>query len=291
MNDKQRLLKAESVLLQGLGIGTSCGRHWSQNMTVSMNLLIHTWAKLFAVLLDDESNCGLSNNDALFHNIITFIQSCFEAFRWDIVYQHCLPWFTQFVHSTAKCLVSSKRFGFREIIDVCMKILRMAEVFLQEVYAWSAVSNCNTVHLLGDNFSPSYDTHVVPRNSYLNYGDQSSEGEQGKCVNLECKLDQSWLTLYHYVCKMYKSNLKTASREKHEVNKELVGTLCLIQRKLQTMNTSRNLMAGNKMESLVDQGLCLRKKPTFLCFWAEGGGLQTGLQNSTLCRRTIQEKF
>lgn len=253
MNDKQRLLQAECVLLQGLGIGTSCGQHWSQNMRVAMNLLIHTWAKLFTVLLDDESNCGLSDNDALFHNIITFVQSCFEAFRWDIVYQHCLPWFTQFVHSTVKCLVSSKKFGFRETIDVCMKLQRMAELFLHEVYAWSAVSNCNTVHLLGDNFSSSYDTHVVMRNDF-NSADQPSEEDPAKYVNLDCKLDQSWLTLYHYVCKMYKSNLKAMSREKRGSNKELVGAFCLIQRKLQTMNTSRNLITGNKMESLSDQG-------------------------------------
>ena len=253
MNDKQRLLKAEYVLLQALGIGTSCGQHWSQNMRVAMNLLIHTWAKLFTVLLDDESNCGLSDNDALFHNIITFVQSCFEAFRWDIVYQHCLPWFTQFVHSTVKCLVSSKKFGFRETIDVCMKLQRMAELFLHEVYAWSAVSNCNTVHLLGDNFSSSYDTRVVTRND-LNSADQPREEDPAKYVNLDCKLDQSWLTLYHYVCKMYKSNLKAMSREKHGSDKELVGAFCLIQRKLQTMNTSRNLITGSKMESLSDQG-------------------------------------
>jgi hypothetical protein len=250
MDVQQRLLKAECILLQALGIGTSCGRHWSQNMTVTMNLLIHTWAKLFTILLDNESNCGLSNNDALFHNIITFVQSCFEAFRWDTVYQHCLPWFTQFAHSTVKCLVSSKKFGFREIIDVCMKLLRMAEVFLHEIYAWSAVSNCSTVHFLGDSVSPSCHTHVV--NRALNSEDESND--PARYINLDCKLDQSWLTLYHYVCKMYKSNLKTGRREKHTPDEELVQILCLIQRKLQTMNTSRNLVAGNKMESLSDQG-------------------------------------
>ena len=250
MDDQQRMLKAEYILLQGLGIGTSCGQHWSQNMTVTMNLLIHTWAKLFTVLLDDESKCGLSNSDALFHNILTFVQSCFEAFRWDIMYQHCLPWFTQFVHSTIKCLVSSKKFGFQEIIDVCMKVLRTAEVFLHEVYAWSAVSNYTTVHFYGDSFSPSCDTNDIPTNSALNSGDESSD--PARYVNLDCKLDQSWLTLYHYVCKIYKSNLKTERRERPD--EELVQILCWIQRKLQTMNTSRDLIARNKIESLSDQG-------------------------------------
>ena len=250
MNDRQRLLKAEYVLLQALGIGTSCGRHWSQNMTVTMNLLVHSWVKLFTVLIDDERNCGLSNGDALFHNILTFVQSCFEAFRWDIVYQHCLPWFTQFVHATVKCLVSSKKFGFREIIDVCIKVLRKAEEFLHEIYAWSAISSYTTVHFLGDSFLPSCDTHDIPKNSALNSVNEAND--PASYVNLDCKLDQSWLTLYHYVCKMYKSNLKPERRQRPD--EELVQKLCWIQEKLQTMNTSRNIITDNKTVSLFDQG-------------------------------------
>jgi hypothetical protein len=247
MNDQQRLLKAEYVLLQGLGIGTSCGRHWSQDMTVAMNLVIHTWVKLFTVLLENESNCSLSDSDTLFHSILTFVQSCFEAFRWDIVYQHCLPWFTQFAHATVKCLVSSKKFGFREIIDVCMKILRKAEEFLHEIYTWSAVSNNTTVHFLGDRFLPSCDTHDVPKDSASN---SVPNDDPASYVNLDYKLDQSWLTLYHYVCKMYKASLKSQRTS----DEELVQKLCWIQNKLQTMNTSRNLITDNKTESLSDQG-------------------------------------
>ena len=250
MNEQQRMSKAQRIFLQALGIGTSCGRHWSQSMTVVMNLLIHTWAKLFTILLTVESDCELSNNYALFHNVITFIQSCLEAFRWDIIYQHCLLWFIQFINSTVKCLVSSKNFGSREIIDVCMKVLRMAEVFLHEIYSWSAVSNYTAVHYLGDGFAPTCDTHVSPKESTLNFGEHLNGST--RYSELDYKFDQSWLTLYQYACKMYKTSRKSGKEENHVF--ELLETLCWIQRKLQTMSTSRSLIAGNKTESLSDQG-------------------------------------
>ncbi|XP_028394275.1 uncharacterized protein LOC114518472 [Dendronephthya gigantea] len=247
MSVKQKIMKAESIILQGFGIGTSCGIHWSANMHVALNLLIHTWVKLLTILLEDESHCGLANNDALLHNIASFVQSCFEAFRWDVIYQHCLPWLTQFVHSTIKCLVSSNKFDFQDIIDLCKTILRMAEVFLREIYSWAAAGNCTSSHFLGDNYSPSFDKCSEPCS---HYGGPTIE----KCVNHDCKLDQSWLTLYHYVCKKYKSNLKTGVRKTHTSDERLLQILCWIQRKLQAMNSSRNLTLPISLESLSDQG-------------------------------------
>lgn len=277
MNEQQRIFSAECVLLQALGIATSCGRHWSQDINTTVNLLIHTSANLFTRLLENESNGGLSGNDDLFHHMITFVQSCFQAFRWDMVYQQCLPWLTQFVHSTVKCFVSCKNFDIREVVDFCMKFLHMAELFLHEIYMWTPVSDCFTAHFAGDSFVPPCDSYDIPRNNLVerltvqakdpgnqpakdacNVPDDNQTGnpikEQitnlpARRLNLGYKLVLSWLTLYEYTCEVFKSKLNSGCGQKDSLDKEFVQTFCLIQRKLQTMNTPRNLIFRDKMES------------------------------------------
>ena len=249
MSVKQKIMKAECIILQGFGIATSCGKYWSPNIHVALNLLIHMWVKLLTILLEDERHCGLANNDALLHNIVSFVQSCFEAFRWDVIYQHCLPLLTKFVHFTIKCLVGSSMFDFQEITDLCKTILRMAEVFLREIYAWAAAGDCTTVHFLGDNYSPSCDRCPGPGAYFVG-------PSTDKNIYHNYKLDQSWLILYHYVCKKYKSDLNTGVRKTHTPDERLVQTLCWIQRRLQATSSSRNLILPKNLESLSDQGWC-----------------------------------
>ena len=150
-------------LLQALGVGVSCGSHWSSNMSVTMNLLIHAWGKLFLSLLEEDSNCTtLSGENVPFGKVVQFYRSVLEIFQWDMIYQHCLPWLSQFASSTIKSLISFKKFGHKEVIEVCLRLLHMTETSVNEIYTWRAVSDRSSVHLLGDTFSPSCVTVCLP---------------------------------------------------------------------------------------------------------------------------------
>lgn len=206
MTEQQKHGRARNLLLQALRIGVSCGSHWSKNMAVTMNLVIHTWSELFWLLLEDESNSAtLSDKSNPFSNIFEFVHSVFEMFHWDMPYQHCLPWFSQFASSTVKSLVNSKWFGHQEIIDVCLRLLRMAEGSVKQTYTWLPVSNRTTVHLLGDTFSPLFDAVSIPTTSTLFSGNRPTVTMVTN-NNLDCKLERSWIMVYNYICKIYQSN-------------------------------------------------------------------------------------
>lgn len=257
MTEQQKYFAAKNRLLQALGVGVSCGSHWSNNMPVAMNLLIHAWGKLFWALLEDEgTSTTLSDKNVPFCNIVKFYQLVLEIFQWDMPYQHCLPWLSQFASSTVKSLVSFKRFGHREVVEVCFKLLRMTEASVNQIYTWRAVSNRSSVHLLGDTFSPLCDAVSTPTT-----GNTTIPGHQ-QSVNLETssdldfKLERSWVVVYNYVSKIYQraSSAKADDEKDQFPAQQLLEWLCIIQRKLQEMKSSRNLVLVNKMENLFDQG-------------------------------------
>lgn len=254
MTEQQKHFVAKNRLLQALGVGVSCGSHWSNNMSVAMNLLIHAWGKLFWALLEDEGiSTTLSDKNVPFGNIVKFYQSVLEIFQWDMSYQHCLPWLSQFSSSTVKSLVSFKRFGYKEVIEVCFKLLRMTEASVNEIYTWRAVSNRSSVHLLGDTFSPLCDAVSISttRNTMIP-GNQNVETSS----DLDFKLERSWVVVYNYVSKIYQrtSSAKADDEKDQFPDQQLLKWLCVIQRKLQEMKSSRNLVLVNKMENLFHQG-------------------------------------
>ena len=226
--DHEKCMKAKHLLLQALGIGTCCGSYWSTQMTVAMNLVIHAWAKLFSCLLECE--CKVHEETVPFGNIISLVQSFLELFRWDMSYQHCLPWFSQVASSAVKSLLTFNKLSHKGIINISLRLLRMVETHLNQIFPWCALSNRSTVHLLADSFSPicNAQSTVIPTS------------------NLDGKLERSWLVLHDYVCKTYQSSSSP--------DEQLVRTLCFIQSKLQSINSLRNLVSSNKMDSPLQRG-------------------------------------
>lgn len=254
---QQKHSRAKNLLLQALGIGTTCGPHWSRNMSVTMNMVIHTWGKLFWFLLKDESNStSLSGKNIPFVHITKLVQSALEIFHWDMAYQNCLPWFSEMASSVIKFLVTSKIFGHKEIIDVCLRLLHMAEASVNNIYAWRAASNRSSVHLLGDIISPLCDVVFVPTTGDANFSRNPRTAALQTNNNLDCKLQRSWLILYNYICRIYRSRESSRSDdEKDQIpDQQLVKGLCVVQNKLQEIISPRILVTLSKMDSPFDQG-------------------------------------
>lgn len=225
------IIRAKFVLLQTLGIATSHSHKWSRDMFPEISLIVYCLEQFIIYILQNEKNV-----DALSEDIVKFFISCCETFRWDIVYQNCQRLLVQIIHLFIQCCLSFDKLPFQKMTHLCMKLLRIGETYLKDVYTWSAVTNRATFHLNGD----CYETAL---------GVNSEKSDMPfYSVIAECTLNQSWLRLYQVVLEKFQSIGREISQE------NLFNIICVIQKKLQTFDLHRNLTA--KSQRKINEGGC-----------------------------------